>query len=103
MRISIEQIATIKRLAIKYFGAASVIRLFGSRIDDSARGGDYDFAIETDATDARSIWRNRIKLLAELSMSEAFGDQKIDIVVVRRKISHDAPIYEQVCLTGEIL
>jgi len=103
MRVSAEQIATIKQLATKYFGGQSVVRLFGSRLNDNTRGGDYDFAIETDAIDARLIWGNRIKLLAELSLSEAFGDQKIDIVIVRRQINHSAPIYEQICVTGVIL
>ncbi|MEI6285321.1 MAG: nucleotidyltransferase domain-containing protein [Bacillota bacterium] len=103
MRISAEQIATIKQLTTKFFGGQSVVRLFGSRLNDNARGGDYDFAIETDAIDARLIWSKRIKLLAELSLSEAFGDQKIDIVIVRRKINQTAPIYDQICITGVIL
>jgi len=48
MRLSAEDIAAIRRLVQARFGAGAGIRLFGSRLDDSARGGDVDLYVEPD-------------------------------------------------------
>ncbi len=39
MRLSAQHVAAIKRLAAEQFGAGVQVRLFGSRVDDTARGG----------------------------------------------------------------
>lgn len=46
MRLSPEDIATIRRLVQARFGADVGIWLFGSRLDDAARGGDVDLYVE---------------------------------------------------------
>jgi len=53
----------------------STIYLFGSRIDDRARGGDIDVLILTDEPTEKSVLRKvRIELIKK------FGWRKIDLV-----------------------
>jgi uncharacterized protein len=77
MRLSEFQIATINNLAKKYFGQDTTVFLFGSRTDDSRKGGDIDLFIrnkkETDLT-----VEAKIHFLAELKRH--MGEQKIDVV-----------------------
>lgn len=47
MRLTTEQANTIRHIAREEAGADSVVRLFGSRLDDAARGGDIDLLLET--------------------------------------------------------
>ena len=52
------------------------VYLFGSRTDDSKRGGDIDLFIET--SDTSDLFMKKIRFLAKLK--RAIGDQKIDVV-----------------------
>ena len=78
MRLSKEYRSVIKETLTKHFGEGSKFYLFGSRVDDSKRGGDIDLYIETDlsikkAWDAES--KSRVEIIRRLE------DQKIDFVV----------------------
>jgi predicted nucleotidyltransferase len=46
MRLSPEEITAIRRLVQDRFGVDAGIWLFGSRLDDTARGGDVDLYVE---------------------------------------------------------
>ncbi|WP_297449468.1 nucleotidyltransferase domain-containing protein [Ferrovum sp.] len=48
MRITEAQRVAIVDSVMETFGVGAVVRLFGSRADDSKRGGDIDLYIETD-------------------------------------------------------
>ncbi len=48
MRLDDQQIATVKMLVGKIAGRGATVRLFGSRLDDSARGGDLDLLVESE-------------------------------------------------------
>jgi len=65
MRINNETIELIKDLANKYFGIDSKVFVFGSRIDDSKKGGDIDLYIET-SLDLKNIVNNKLLFLVEL-------------------------------------
>lgn len=46
MRLLPEEVAAIKAASRAAFGDDAVVRLFGSRLDDTLRGGDIDLHIE---------------------------------------------------------
>lgn len=94
MRVTPDQIRVFNKFARRYFGEDAKLWLFGSRVDDRKKGGDYDFFVETNLIDADEIVERKIALLAELQGSAQFEDEKIDIVVKRRVSAFEMPIYE---------
>jgi len=46
VRLTDGEVAAIKACAREAFGAEAVVRVFGSRLDDSRRGGDIDLHIQ---------------------------------------------------------
>lgn len=81
MRLTEHEIDVIKATARRMFGGAVKVWLFGSRVDDSKRGGDIDLYIETNGTAAECLERE-MKFYA--SLQRLLGEQRIDIVVHRR-------------------
>lgn len=77
MRLKREEINYIKETAETCFGINARIYLFGSRVDDSQKGGDIDLYIETDCRN--DIIARKLKMLGLLE--KKLGEQKIDIVV----------------------
>jgi len=93
MRVTRQQISVFNRFARHYFGEDAVLWLFGSRVDDRKKGGDYDFMVETQLNNADEIVERKIALLAQLQDTAEFEDEKIDIVVKRTHSPFDTPIY----------
>jgi len=81
VRLKNSQIATLVRATHHCFGEMSKIWLFGSRVDDSKRGGDIDIYIETDLETGIVATKLEMRSL----IWKEFGDQKIDILVRSRK------------------
>jgi predicted nucleotidyltransferase len=79
MRLTDHQRSVICRAACECFGASSRVRLYGSRTDDRASGGDIDLFIETDIRDTCEIARAEINFHVQLQ--EAFGRQQIDLLI----------------------
>jgi predicted nucleotidyltransferase len=77
MRLDQATIPPLLRAVRESFGDKAEVWLFGSRADDSQRGGDIDLYIETDVE--HGIVSRRADLLCELEA--IFGEQKIDITV----------------------
>ncbi len=75
MRLRASEVEAIKESFEAVFGDGTVY-LFGSRTDDSRRGGDIDLFIET--SDKSDLFSKKIRFLAKLK--RAIGDQKIDVV-----------------------
>jgi predicted nucleotidyltransferase len=80
MRISKEQKNILVQSALKFFGENANIWLFGSRCDDTKKGGDIDLYIETDL----EIGTVNAKLGFLGVLQDALGEQKIDILVRSR-------------------
>ena len=77
MRLTHGQIDTIRRETAKCFCEKAEVWLFGSRVDDQAKGGDVDLYIEV-TTDTDKVFRRSLKLEGALQI--AFGLQRIDII-----------------------
>jgi predicted nucleotidyltransferase len=78
MRLSDEQTRAIVRCVRQQFGTEAQVMLFGSRLNDSSRGGDVDLLVETAA---RPTLRQRA--LATLALERALN-LPVDIVAVQR-------------------
>ena len=79
MRLTSQQIATIRQVVAEQLGSGARVLLFGSRVDDAARGGDIDLLVETKRELAnRSAEASR--LAAKLQL--ALGDQRIDVLII---------------------
>ncbi len=78
MRLSPQQTALIKQHTADLFGPGAEVRLFGSRVDDTARGGDIDLLVTSQVPVARPAL-----LPAQLAtrLQLALGDQHIDVLL----------------------
>ncbi len=78
MRLTQTQQAAIRNTVVRMMGADARVWLFGSRVDDAARGGDIDLYIEAD-----HIVPNRVQALCRLegALVMALGDRKLDILL----------------------
>lgn len=79
MRLTLDQQAAILTAATETFGAAAAVWLFGSRADDSKRGGDIDLLVRPgqDATDR--LFERKVRMLTLLE--RLLGERKVDVVV----------------------
>jgi uncharacterized protein len=99
MRVTPEQIRVFDQCVHQYFGEDAVFWLFGSRVDDNKKGGDYDFLVETHIHDAADVER-KLALLAQLQETAEFEDEKIDLVIKRANSNFDMPIYTVAKIEG---
>ena len=81
MRLTEKQIQRLKDTVARHFGEDAHVWVFGSRVDDDRRGGDYDFYLETPLDDAEQVVDNKLNVLAELHASPEFEEEKIDLVI----------------------
>lgn len=81
MRLSERERAIIVSALKRHFGEDSRVWLFGSRANDSARGGDIDLLVETTLTQGDDIVAAKLDALAEIHCQ--IGEQKIDLVIQR--------------------
>ena len=79
MRLTSFQQQTICNKARHYFGNMTQVWLFGSRVDDSKRGGDIDLYIELENQDISLIAMAKLHFLR--SLHSELGEQKIDVVL----------------------
>ena len=79
MRLSRIEAETIKEAFTEVFGDGKVY-LFGSRVDDSKRGGDIDLYL-CPAVKYDDEHQKKIKFLVKLD--EYIGEQKIDVVMAK--------------------
>lgn len=87
MRLTEYQQAIIKDAVIKTFGERSKATLFGSRVDDTKKGGDIDLFIQADYPPKEMFYR-KLNLLTELQFK--LGERKIDIVTFNGSTAGDS-------------
>jgi predicted nucleotidyltransferase len=99
MRLTAEQIEAIQKLAVQVAGDAVCTPVFGSRLDDAARGSDLDLMIEPN-----DPVTNPALLAAQLSakISRTLHGRKVDVLIsapkLRRLAIHDVAYREGVLL-----
>ena len=96
MRLSKYQLDVIKYAVKDAFGEDAALFLFGSRVDDQARGGDVDLFIET-SLGKHKAYQAELKLFT--CLQKQLGEQKIDIVV-QAEGSLPLPVYQEARRTG---
>jgi uncharacterized protein len=80
MRLSQKEIEAIRTVTKSVFGQEAEAGLFGSRTDDSLRGGDIDLFIQCKRTISRSeLYTLKMKFLIQLK--KIIGEQKIDVLI----------------------
>ena len=79
MRLTAEQIRLIREAAIGEFGPSVEVMLFGSRLDDTSRGGDVDLLVTLSDSVARPALR--AARLASL-IQRKLGGRRVDVVLV---------------------
>lgn len=81
MRLSPRQREVINEVLRRHFGEQTRVLLFGSRVDDSKRGGDIDLYVEPQIQSPAVLIDAKFAALVELK--QKLGDQKIDLVIHR--------------------
>ena len=99
MRLTGDQVEAIRRLAIEVAGDQVRVRVFGSRLDDAARGGDVDIMLEL----AESV-DNPALLAAQMSarVSRVMNGRKVDVLLSAPNLMR-LPIHEVAFKEGMLL
>lgn len=75
MRLNENYIKVIKKSFFEVFNQGEIY-LFGSRVDDSKKGGDIDLYLVVE--NKINMFKNKIKFLAKIKRE--LGEQKIDVI-----------------------
>jgi predicted nucleotidyltransferase len=79
MRLPLNYQTTITETATKIFGEKASVWLFGSRLDDNAKGGDVDLLIKLETPTAnKAVLGARFNALLQIKL----GLQKFDVIVI---------------------
>ena len=79
MRLSPKEISAIQNAFRRNLHVAYGLYLFGSRVDDSKKGGDIDLLVAVSLQDKLSVVELKVKIL--ISIFETLPEQRIDITV----------------------
>lgn len=79
MRLTADQVQAIRQAAAHTFGDGAAVWLFGSRVDDSKKGGDIDLLVRPRASAADEPFAKKIRMLTLLERT--LGERKIDLVI----------------------
>lgn len=99
MRLTEAQRQSIKSAVTSIIGEESRVWLFGSRADDTKRGGDIDLLIETDR-----VVSSRIGALCRIegALAVRLGNRRIDVLLKDAQTA-EAPIFDAARKTGILL
>lgn len=101
MRLNSNEVDIIKRSFRDQFGKQDHLWLFGSRVNDEARGGDIDLYIETHICNIAEAKEKKFQFLLNLNIQ--LGEQKIDIIQNILFLNEDQLIYNIAKKTGILL
>ncbi len=99
MRLKPQQINMIRLTVKNLAGDDAKVKLFGSRVDDNAHGGDIDLLVDVQHTVDEPAWLTA-QLTAQISI--ALGGQKVDVVLMAPNLQryniHDVAIEQGITL-----
>ncbi len=96
MRLTPDQQRAIRTATTEVFGEGAGVWLFGSRANDSKKGGDIDLLICPHPEATEHIFYKKIRWLSKLERE--LGERKIDVVI---EVPHDTrPIVAIAHATG---
>ena len=99
MRLTDYQIQTIRQLARQVAGSQSRVRVFGSRLDYTAHGGDLDLMIElSESVDNPSLMSAQLSAL----VSRAMHGRKVDVLLSAPNLMR-LPIHDMAFKEGKLL
>jgi len=79
MRLTKNEIKVIKETITEVFGTEAVVRLFGSRVDDAAKGGDIDLLVTLSSPTNQPV---EMMIKAEAKIIYRLGNErKIDLLL----------------------
>ena len=87
MRISEHERVSILK-AVHQFDSMANVFLFGSRINPQLQGGDIDLLIES------NVIASRNKRQVRLEIQRLIGEQKIDIVITKNRMTDEDPFIQ---------
>jgi predicted nucleotidyltransferase len=82
MRLTEAQVKAIQDNFSVSFMEGDKIWLFGSRVEDSKKGGDIDLYIETNYNNLFIITRKEIEFISNLK--KIIGDQKLILLLISK-------------------
>jgi predicted nucleotidyltransferase len=99
MRISAQQARMIREVAHEVAGRDARVWLFGSRLDDTARGGDIDLLLEMP-----NPVGNPALMSAQLAaqVSRRMEGRKVDVLLLAPNLKR-LPIHEVALMEGQLL
>ena len=99
MRLSDNQINAIRQLAREHAGQNARVRVFGSRLDDAALGGDLDLMLELpEAVDNPALIAAKMAAL----VSRIMHGRKVDVLLSAPNLMR-LPIHGIAFREGELL
>ena len=99
MRLSQQHRQAILRVVAETCGPEARVRLFGSRVDDSMRGGDVDLLIEL-PTEPEHVFELQRRLYAKLL--RALDSRPVEVLVVGPRTPRES-VHEEALRHGVLL
>jgi len=99
MRLSQEDVSAIREVVCRECGAGARARLFGSRLDDTRRGGDVDVLVELD----HPVQRPAV-FAAQLSarLSRRLQGRAVDVILSASNLPR-SPVHDIAEKEGQLL
>ena len=99
MRLTDYQIQAIRRLAREIAGDQARVRVFGSRLDDTAHGGDLDLMLELpEPVDNPALMAARMAA----KVSRTLSGRKVDVLLSAPNLMR-LPIHDIAFKEGQLL
>lgn len=98
MRLSDKEKKIICEAFLRHFSKNDHLWLFGSRANDTKRGGDIDLYVETEEKDAKTAIDKKLSFVNDLWI--ALGEQKIDVILNLIYDNFSLPIYQEAKTKG---